>query len=337
MGTRFEVGIAASAPVTHATSEKELLLELMVHTRWGKLPLEYSGTGRTEALFLSALLAGIAGKIVLLDEPAQHLHPTVQASLIAEMQDNTANQFFLITHSPVLVSPDAIKNVSRFYMFNDSTQRAFLPLTTIGAKERATIQKELRMSSDVRALLFARGVILVEGETEYGALPIWYQKLFARYLENEDIAIHSVEGHKNFKTYVRLLENYRVPWVIVCDGAVLGSQASPDPIRKPCDIANQLTSAGVQGIDNLEPYTFTERRTRLEQHGVFTLAQSEEQGKEGFEDSVPLIKQVSKQLRDESKVRRARVIAEEHDCPLEVQILLEKVSTCLKQRMQVIT
>lgn len=38
----------------------------------------------------------------------------------------------------------------------------------------AALEKELRNSTDMRGPIFNRGVILCEGETELGALPVWF-------------------------------------------------------------------------------------------------------------------------------------------------------------------
>ena len=54
----------------------------------------------------------------------------------------------------------------------------------VDRKHLAMIEKELRRSSDARGLLFANGVILVEGETELGALPVWYENDLGGRLKN---------------------------------------------------------------------------------------------------------------------------------------------------------
>jgi len=283
----FDVGVARSTQSGERTStEKSVVLELTTDATWGKVPLEFSGAGRTEALFLSAILADRDEKVVLFDEPAQNLHPNIQTRLMHEMHQSTGSQFFVVTHSPTFIPPNAIDKVSRFHTSNTTTQRAALQLNSWEPEHARALQKELRGSSDARALLFARGVMLVEGDTEFGALPVWYHEIFGEYLENDDLMMYSVGSDSHFELYVRFLESYAVPWVIQCDGAIIGDPAIQD--RKRCRLAEQLQNAGVNGVPDLTNQDFFGRRAALKEHGVFTVAGSAAKGEESFEASIPL-------------------------------------------------
>jgi len=108
-------------------------LQLVTSSSWGDIPLEFSGAGIAEALFLSAVLAGSTGQVVLLDEPALNLHPTMQATLLGELQalahrpeEGEGSQFLVNTHAPTLVPPDAIECVSRFTLQGGHTVRQAL-------------------------------------------------------------------------------------------------------------------------------------------------------------------------------------------------------------------
>ncbi len=329
-GRSFDVGYSMGA----LGGDKEVQLEVRVRGEWGGWsPLEYSGMGRAEALFLSSVVAGTEGRVVLLDEPAQNLHPTVQSRLAAEIRGHTSSQFLITTHSPTLVAPEAIDKVSRFAPKGGATVRAWLDLEDLDRVEKGALQKELRGSSDARALLFARGVILVEGDAELGALPLWYWKWTrGKRLEDDDIAIYSVGSDSTFGTYLRFLAGYGVPWVVVCDGAAIGDPSIPE--RQRCAIAEQLGHAGVDRASDLEARPFEVRRRYLERHGVFTVARSARKGKESFEQSVPAIRDRIDSLPGQSRARKARWIAEDHDCPPEVAGLFHKVHRCLDIRME---
>ena len=105
-----------------------------------------------------------------------------------------------------------------------------------------TITKELAWSADARGLLFANGVVLLEGGTELGALPIWFAKspTAAQYGSPEDLQVgfHSVGGDQSFSTFVRYLDRFGVPWAIVCDGAAFR-------LDKSHHIFEQVVGAGV--------------------------------------------------------------------------------------------
>lgn len=331
--TSFDVGVARSAQKDErASTENSVVLELTTDAPWGKVPLEFSGAGRTEALFLSAILADREEKVVLLDEPAQNLHPNIQTRLMHEMQQGTASQFFVVTHSPTFIPAHAIDKVSRFHTSNNTTQRASLQFSIRDREYTPALQKELRGSSDARALLFARGVMLVEGDTEFGALPVWYDEVFSKLLESDDLIMYNVDGDSNFGLYVRFLESYAVPWVIQCDGAIIGDPAIQD--RKRCKIAEQLQRAGVSDVPDLTDQDFSGRCSVLEQHGVFTVATSAKKGEESFEASIPLIRDnIDALLLGSSKPRKARSIAENNPCPDEAKALLQKMQTCLVERI----
>jgi len=335
MSTQFEIGIARVQQRTRQTQPDTVSLDLTIDTSWGKIPLAFSGAGRAEALFLSALLAGNTGKIVLLDEPAQNLHPGIQIGLMNEIRNKATNQFFVVTHSPAFMLPDVIEQVSRFYLMNDATHRVSMQVDQMREQQRSTLQKELRGSSDMRAWVFARGVILVEGDMELGALPVWYRDVMEHYLENDQLAIHSVGGHFNFETYVRFLEGYQVAWAIVCDGAIIGDPKSPDKQRRACRIVHQLERAGVgdlNALSDIDQQPFSTRCELLEAHGVFTVAQSSEQGYEGFEESISGMRAKMDEIPDRSPVRKGRRVAEDNSCPPEVEELLQKLSRYLERQ-----
>jgi predicted ATP-dependent endonuclease of OLD family len=134
-------------------------------------------------------------------------------------------QFILTTHSPFLVSTGEhgdLTSIVRFDMAHAVTRPR--RLVTGGERDTARIRKALGESADARALLFARGVVLVEGGTELGALPEWFRKsVTAARLGTPDalnVVIFSVDGDSTFGTFTGFLQAFGVPWAIVCDGSV---------------------------------------------------------------------------------------------------------------------
>ena len=321
-GTRFDVGLDRShllIPPPDAGSRTAVPLSVNVVQPSGDLPLESCGAGITEALFISTVIVGDEDRVILLDEPALNLHPATQAAAIEEIRSRSENQFFLVTHSPVMIPANGIVQMSRFSQSDGSTHRSALDPKRIGQMEIDKLQKELRGSTDTRALLFARAAILVEGETELGALPVWFDRTHARSLEQRGLAVRWVMGYPNFENYVRLLEAFAIPWVIVCDGDAF----EPPPPWK--DVATQMREAGVKDVPNVDGLDFARRRELLEPHGVVTLANGP---KDKFE-SLATIKKAQKELpayvQGRSKVRKAIWIAENRQCPPEVADLLKKV------------
>jgi phosphosulfolactate synthase (CoM biosynthesis protein A) len=171
----FDVRLADPAPRASEAEKSGLRFQIDIANEGRDIPLEFSGAGITEALFLSTLIAGGKGRVMLLDEPALNLHPTMQTTLLSMIQaPQVENQFVIVTHSPSCLPLAAISGgkVSRFFMRQGATSRAALDHSQMDEQQAATLKQELRSSADARALLLSRGVILVEGETELGVLPV---------------------------------------------------------------------------------------------------------------------------------------------------------------------
>jgi hypothetical protein len=121
---------------------------------------------------------------------------------------------------------------------------------------------DLQLSPEGWGLLFANAVILVEGETELGALALWFEKISHETKTNgqktktnawsaRNITIFSVGGDHGFEPWVRYLSYYRVPWAIVCDGTIL------DPYQ-PLDASPLPHETTAQG--ETKPVKWTKRK-----------------------------------------------------------------------------
>ncbi len=329
-GRRFDIGFRMDETPSSPVAMRP---ELHLTARWGDIPFRYAGAGRAEALYMSVLTTGADGQVVLLDEPAANLHPNMQSALARELRSHGRAQFFVSTHSPNLLPHESLENVSRFYLRDDVTERLSLAKPNEddqeGQRQWAAMQQHLRASISARGLLFSRAVLLVEGDTELGAVPIWYPQAASRSLEEQDIAIHSVGGQPHFPVYLKLLQRFRLPWAVLCDGRAIGSPDEADP---KCYIARHMRGAGVAGltaayIAELDRKPFAFRRAELRRFGVFTVAEAASGELEGFE-ALPVIrcgKTTAESVVGESRPRIGRYIAETNDCPAELASVLEAV------------
>lgn len=129
--------------------------------------IEQTASGLYEILFLLTTIIGESGKILLLDEPELHLHPTMQKrilNLLSESVTRDKNQILLITHSPYLISAADINATWRFTMTEHGTKIHNLGrvLSELESQEKEKLALKLS-NPDVRSILFSRGVIFVEG------------------------------------------------------------------------------------------------------------------------------------------------------------------------------
>ncbi len=210
-----------------------MIVEPTVNGRHGERLVELSGAGMQEALVLSTLLDRRSGRIAVLDEPAVNLEPTVQRRLIGRVRG--PGQHLVITHSADLVPYEEPGDLSRIVRVAQGPSGSCLcrPRPQDGAGTDDLRELKLMEPADVRALLFAAGVILCEGTTETGAMPRWWRNASAHGLpdpEAANIAVITVGGEKAYGSYLRYLNGFGVPWAIIADGPALrpGSQLAKD-------------------------------------------------------------------------------------------------------------
>ncbi len=133
-------------------------------------PLELSAAGIAEALFLATSIGSTENSVIFLDEPAQKMHPNLQRKILDYVRESAAsshNQYFLITHSPYLIRADDESHIWRFDLKDRVTkiENVGETLRQLESNDQARIQVSMR-SADIRALLFSRGVVLVEGPSD---------------------------------------------------------------------------------------------------------------------------------------------------------------------------
>jgi energy-coupling factor transporter ATP-binding protein EcfA2 len=341
--------------------DRELAITVLIGEHGGayhsfELPVELEGAGVWEALVLAEAVADSTDRVVVLDEPAVNLHPTWQRLLVEHVRA-APGQFVIITHSPYLVvldRPDDLSSVVRLTRSNDRTNaRRYEDASSdqnAAADLRLRIVRELAPSADARALLFAAGVVLLEGDTELGALPAWFERSeTASRLGGPaqlSLGFFSVDGEQHFTPLLAFLVALGVPWAIVCDGGAFR------PDTRKGNILRQFLEAG-GGDDALARFiadllavgasdpTFTEVIGAARKQGIFTLASGWERarkaegvgGDESFEAFVERVApgKLCEAARDAglSKVRRGRWLGENVPCPSEVDQLYGDILTSL--------
>lgn len=181
--------------------------------------------------------------IVALDEPEVHLHPYLQRSLIKYYKsilenkdpdflkllkecfdiDGLDGQLLVVTHSPdVLV--DDYRNIIRFYKENAQTNVISWKNSNIAFP--ASVEKQLIMKfRDLREAFYAHCVVLFEGETEFGCIPYFAEKLGISLDDNCICAIYG-QGESNIPFLRQLLDYYKIPSISIYDGDVKGNRIS---------------------------------------------------------------------------------------------------------------
>ena len=190
---------------------------LVIKRRDMKFSINTVGSGVFEVLNLISTIAGSKSKVIILDEPALHLHPLYQKKVLQTLKSlkkNYQNQIILITHSPYFIDSEVLENAYRFYMERDATRIVAFSsiLNTLKPKDKTKIIKDL---SFTRAL-FASGVIILEGDSEYLSVPILLRKI-GYLLEDYNVEVINAGGQGNIKLCAKIIEKLSIPFRIICD------------------------------------------------------------------------------------------------------------------------
>ena len=196
---------------------------------------EELGTGQEQLLalaFAHAYAKAFYGGIVLaIEEPEVHLHPLAQqwlAKKISQMA-NDGLQIVLTTHSPVFVDllnlegivlvrkADGATNVKQLSA-DDLTKHCIKYGSDQSRTNANSIQPFYASNATQEILngLFAKKVILVEGQTESLALPVYLTRVGLD-VAKEGIAVVPVMGKGNLAKWWRFFTAYGVPTFLTFD------------------------------------------------------------------------------------------------------------------------
>ncbi len=152
--------------------------------------------------------------VLALEEPESHLHPNAQRQLCAQMAE-MPGQLIVSTHSPYIAALADLGSIRHFTKAQSETSVRQIDLSALKDEDVRRIRRDVMNTRG--ELLFARAVVLFEGETEEQALPIFAKCYFGQEPFVSGIAMVNVDGYGNYKAFLRLVTGMGIPWLIFSD------------------------------------------------------------------------------------------------------------------------
>ncbi len=153
--------------------------------------------------------------IIAIEEPEAHLHPNAQKQLYRQMSEMPGMKI-ISTHSPYVAACAALSELRGLYKDGEKTVCGSLPIADLESEDQRKIEQAVLVSNG--ELLFAKAIVLGEGETEAQALPIFCTKHMKSTPVELGLSFVDAKGCGNYYPFVVLANAFRIPWYIFSDG-----------------------------------------------------------------------------------------------------------------------
>tara|TARA_R110001599_G_scaffold345620_3_gene570207 strand:+ start:7541 stop:9265 length:1725 start_codon:yes stop_codon:yes gene_type:complete len=150
--------------------------------------------------------------IIAAEEPEAHLHPNAQRALFSQLFD-AAGQAIVSTHSPYLAAMCDLPNLRSLSTRGGHTQ-CYSLIEGLADEELKSLHRQV--IRDKGEVLFAKALILFEGQTEDQVFPAMFERWFGVTAFSKGVNLAAVNG-RNYAPYLKLALSLGIPTVIVSD------------------------------------------------------------------------------------------------------------------------
>lgn len=229
-------------------SDLLMVLNLLIGNDEGmKVPVSLNGLGYNNLIYISLLLAKMqsnskadfmgatnvkAFSLLAIEEPEAHLHPQMQYQFLEflrqNIQDRHVKQVFVTSHSPSLVANVKLDELCCLHKSKDGNVNIYSPKKVFDSDDKGKKFIQRYLDATRADMLFAGGIIFVEGIAEQILLPV-----FARLINKYDkwlkkhIIVVNISG-RYFDNFLKLY-NSDNPDALKLKVACITDR---DPVRK---------------------------------------------------------------------------------------------------------
>lgn len=142
---------------------------------------------------------------IIVEEPEAHIHTHIQKTLFQKL-DRQKTQVFISTHSTHISS---VCDISSMNILGRDKQKAAVYNPSRGLDQGKIVKLKRYLDANRTNLLFAKGVILVEGDAEHILIPELVKKVLGVSLDEIGISIINI-GSTGFENVAQLFHEDRV-------------------------------------------------------------------------------------------------------------------------------
>ena len=214
---------------------------------------DHVGSGVLEVVFLITKSITEKYSLILLDEPALHLHPIQIKRTFAQIQKNvlkSKSQLFIISHSVNLpLTMFLEKDHQLIYVRVHMKSSIISQLNEI--QKTNLIEFIPKLKFDLSAdLFFAKKVILVEGDSDLGLLEGLANRKKIN-IDQKDVLIKPINGKDNLTLLLQLLDYFKIPRSVMVDKDAL------------MQISQKNVSRVIASLHKLEPVSVDNLLSKL--------------------------------------------------------------------------